>query len=278
VDVQSNAGELVTCDIDDGVAVLTWNRPERRNSWSVPMKEEYFALLRRCTADPGVRAIVVTGAGSTFCPGMDSGALSGSYTGATETRPQDRQPAIFPATVPKPMIAAINGACAGLGLNQALMCDVRIAGAGVKFTTAFARRGIMAEHGIAWMLPRIIGTGRAMDLLLSARVFLAEEALELGLVNQVVPREQVLDAAVAYARAGRELFPDRDGIHEAAGARRGHPGPRTRAGRGTAALARRAQEAPRLRRGHRELPGEATAQVRFLGRVIGRREGARYVR
>jgi len=200
VDVQSNAGELVTCDIDNGVAVLTWNRPERRNSWSVPMEEEYFALLRRCTADPGVRAIVVTGAGSTFCPGMDSGALSGISTGATETRPQDRQPAIFPATVPKPMIAAINGACAGLGLNQALMCDVRIAGAGVKFTTAFARRGIMAEHGIAWMLPRIIGTGRAMDLLLSARVFLAEEALELGLVNQVVPREQVVDAAVAYAR------------------------------------------------------------------------------
>ncbi len=99
MDVQSNAGELVTCDIDNGVAVLTWNRPERRNSWSVPMEEEYFALLRRCTADPGVRAIVVTGAGSTFCPGMDSGALSGISTGATETRPQDRQPAIFPAPV-----------------------------------------------------------------------------------------------------------------------------------------------------------------------------------
>lgn len=99
MDVQSNAGELVTCDIDNGVAVLTWNRPERRNSWSVPMEEEYFALLRRCTADPGVRAIVVTGAGSTFCPGMDSAALSGISTGATETRPQDRQPAIFPATV-----------------------------------------------------------------------------------------------------------------------------------------------------------------------------------
>ncbi len=199
--VQSTTGELVTCDIGHGVAVLTWSRPERRNSWSVPMEEEYFALLRRCTVDRDVRAIVVTGAGSTFCPGMDATALSGIATGASETRPQDRQPAIFPATVPKPMIAAINGACAGIGLNQALMCDVRIAGAGVKFTTAFARRGIMAEHGIAWLLPRVIGAGRAMDLLLSARVFLAEEALELGLVNQVVPREQVLDAAVAYARS-----------------------------------------------------------------------------
>jgi enoyl-CoA hydratase/carnithine racemase len=198
--VQSTTGELVTCDIDEGVAVLTWNRPERRNSWSVPMEEEYFALLRRCTADPDVRAIVVTGAGTSFCPGLDSSALSGIATGTTETRPQDRQPMTYPATVPKPMIAAINGACAGLGLIQALMCDVRIAGAGVKFSTAFARRGIMAEHGIAWLLPRIVGTGRAMDLLLSARVFPAEEALELGLVNRVVPREQVLDAAVAYAR------------------------------------------------------------------------------
>lgn len=197
---QPTTSELVTCEIDQGVAVLTWNRPERRNSWSVPMEEAYFALLRRCTTDPDVRAIVVTGAGRTFCPGMDSAALSGISTGASETRPQDRQPAIYPATVPKPMIAAINGACAGLGLNQALMCDVRIAGAGVKFTTAFARRGIMAEHGIAWLLPRAIGTGRAMDLLLSGRVFPAEEALELGLVNRVVPRDQVLEAAVAYAR------------------------------------------------------------------------------
>ena len=197
---QSTTGNLVTCDIDHGVALLTWNRPERRNAWTVPMEQEYFALLHQCTADPEVRVIVVTGAGTTFCPGMDSEALSEISTGARQTRPQDREPSSFPATVPKPMIAAINGACAGLGLNQALMCDVRFAGAGVKFTTAFSRRGIMAEHAIAWTLPRIIGHGRAMDLLLSARVFLAEEALELGLVNKVVPREQVVEAAVAYAR------------------------------------------------------------------------------
>jgi enoyl-CoA hydratase/carnithine racemase len=197
---QPTTGTLVTCDIDQGVALLTWNRPERRNAFTVPMEQEYFALLHQCTADPDVRAIVVTGAGTTFCPGMDSEALSEIATGARKTRPQDREPSSFPATVPKPMIAAINGACAGFGLNQALMCDVRFAGAGVKFSTAFSRRGIMAEHAIAWTLPRIIGYGRAMDLLLSARVFLAEEALELGLVNKVVPREQVVEAAVAYAR------------------------------------------------------------------------------
>jgi enoyl-CoA hydratase/carnithine racemase len=199
---EPTTGTLVTCGIDKatGVAVLTWNRPDRRNSWSVPMEQEYFALLRLCTADPDVRAIVVTGAGGTFCPGMDASALSGIANRISDTRPQDREPATFPYTVPKPMIAAINGACAGIGLNQALMCDVRIAGAGVKLTTAFARRGIMAEHGIAWLLPRIVGTGRAMDLLLSGRVVLAEEALELGLVNRVVPAQEVLDAAVAYAR------------------------------------------------------------------------------
>jgi enoyl-CoA hydratase/carnithine racemase len=197
---QTTAGQLVTLDIQRGVAVLTWNRPDRRNSWSVPMEEEYFALLRRCTDDPDVRAIVVTGAGGTFCPGLDSATLSDIATGTTETRPQDREPMTFPATVPKPVIAAINGACAGVGLIQALLCDVRFAGAGVKFTTAFSRRGIMAEHGIAWLLPRVIGTSRAMDLLLSGRVFLAEEALELGVVNRVVPRDQVVDAAVTYAR------------------------------------------------------------------------------
>ncbi len=197
---QATTGKLVTCDIQRGVAVLTWNRPDRRNSWSVPMEEEYFALLRQCTDDPDVRAIVVTGAGDSFCPGLDSARLSEIATGVADTRPQDREPMTFPATVPKPLIAAINGACAGIGLIQALLCDVRFAGAGVKFTTAFARRGIMAEHGIAWLLPRVIGTGRAMDLLLSGRVFLAEEALDLGVVNRVVPREQVVDAAVAYAR------------------------------------------------------------------------------
>ena len=197
---QATTGKLVTCDVEHGVAVLTWNRPDRRNSWSVPMEEEYFALLRRCSDDPDVRAIVVTGAGETFCPGMDSVRLSEIATGTADTRPQDREPTTFPATVPKPVIAAINGACAGIGLIQALLCDVRFAGAGVKFTTAFARRGIMAEHGIAWLLPRIIGSGRAMDLLLSGRVFPAEEALELGVVNHVVPRDQVLDAAVTYAR------------------------------------------------------------------------------
>jgi enoyl-CoA hydratase/carnithine racemase len=101
--------------------------------------------------------------------------------------------------IPKPVVAAINGACAGLGLVHACACDIRFAAAGAKFTTAFSRRGLVAEHGLSWTLPRIVGPGRALDLLMSGRVVLAEEALEMGLVQRVLPPDELLDATVAYA-------------------------------------------------------------------------------
>ena len=105
----------------------------------------------------------------------------------------------YTTTVPKPVIAAVNGACAGIGMVQALMCDIRFAAAGAKFTTAFARRGLIAEYGMSWILPRLIGTSRAMDLLFSGRVFLAEEAAAMGMINEVVPAEHLLDRALEYA-------------------------------------------------------------------------------
>jgi enoyl-CoA hydratase/carnithine racemase len=107
---------------------------------------------------------------------------------------------IFPTTIRKPLVGAVNGACAGLGLVQALLLDVRLASETAKFTTAFARRGLIAEHSISWTLPRIVGTSVAMDLLVSARTFGASEAKELGVVNHICPPEQVLDAALAYAK------------------------------------------------------------------------------
>jgi enoyl-CoA hydratase/carnithine racemase len=110
-----------------------------------------------------------------------------------------RRPQTFPLTVPKPIIAAINGPCAGIGLVQALMCDLRFAAAGAKLTTAFARRGLVAEHGISWILPRLVGPARALDLLLSGRVVLGEEAAALGLVNRALPAERLLDETLAYA-------------------------------------------------------------------------------
>src|SRR5437870_5332777 len=110
------------------------------------------------------------------------------------------RPIWFPTTIPKPIIAAINGACAGIGLCAALMCDLRFAAAGAKFTTAFVRRGLVAEHGSSWVLPRLIGHARALDLLYSGRVFLAEEAKELGVVNQVFAPEELVDRTREYAK------------------------------------------------------------------------------
>ena len=120
-------------------------------------------------------------------------------TGLTASGPGHR-PKTFATTIPKVVVAAVNGACAGVGLVQALCCDVRFAAAGAKWTTAFSRRGLVAEYGLAWLLPRLVGTSRALDLLMSGRVFTSEEAADLGLVSRVVPAADVLAEAKAYAR------------------------------------------------------------------------------
>jgi enoyl-CoA hydratase/carnithine racemase len=186
----------------DGVAVLTLNRPDRLNAWTREMENLYFDLLEDCGREAAVRAIVVTGAGRGFCAGADMDDLRdlGDDGGPSdEQAAAERRPQSLPLTIPKPIIAAINGPCAGIGLVQALMCDVRFAAEGIKLTTAFARRGLVAEHGISWMLPRLVGPARALDLLLSGRVVLAQEAAELGLVNRALPPGRLLPAALAYA-------------------------------------------------------------------------------
>ncbi|MCT7659081.1 enoyl-CoA hydratase [Mycobacterium deserti] len=191
---------------DTGVAVLTLNRPERMNGWGGGLATTFYARLDDAEADPGVRAVVVTGSGRAFCAGADMGDLTTISAATTDAAAGTdvgklvgaRHPH-FLMTMRKPVIAAINGACAGMGLTLALVCDVRFAAAGAKFTTSFARRGLIAEYGISWILPRIVGAGVALDLLLSARVFLADEAARLGLVNDVLPPEQLLPRAIAYA-------------------------------------------------------------------------------
>src|SRR3954453_1115613 len=182
---------------DDGVGILTLNRPARMNAWTGELEERYFSLLADFDAADDVRAIVVTGAGRGFCPGADMDALQGKDVPRGSLT--DRKPVTFPLTVRKPLIGAIKGACAGVGFVQALMFDVRFAAAGAKFTFAFARRGLIAEYGSSGILPRLVGMSRALDLMMSSRTFTAEEALELGVVNHVVPKEEVLDAAIAYA-------------------------------------------------------------------------------
>jgi len=187
--------------VQDGVALLTLNRPDRLNAWTDELENAYFDALESCAADSEVRAIVVTGAGRGFCAGADMESLQDIGAGGVdEAARRERRPQTTPLTIPKPIVAAINGPCAGIGLVQALMCDVRFAAAGAKFTTAFARRGLIAEHGISWILPRLVGPARALDLLMSARVVLAEEAAGMGMVNRVVAPEQLLDETLAYAR------------------------------------------------------------------------------
>lgn len=192
---------LVLREDRDAVAVLTLNRPERRNAWTIPLQRAYYGQLAECVDDASVRAIIVTGSGTTFCPGADSDDLQ-VYTQTGDFNPEAasiEQPDWYPMTVPKPMIAAINGACAGFGLVQTLMCDVRIAVPGARMTTAFARRGLPALHASSYLLPRLIGMSRAAELLVSGRTFTTDEAAEFGLIHQLVEADRLLERARAYA-------------------------------------------------------------------------------
>ena len=184
--------------IDKGVLLLRFNRPERNNGWNMELEEAYFGALADAAKDPEVRVIVVTGAGRSFCPGLDMQVLSAAAEGNPEVT-GERRPMTFARRIPKPVIAAINGACAGIGLIQASAADIRFAARGAKFTAAFARRGLPAENSLSWLLPRIVGTGKAMDLLLSSRVFLADEAHAIGLVDRLCEPADLLRQTLDYA-------------------------------------------------------------------------------
>ena len=191
---------MVLSELDDhGVLLLTLNRPERNNGWTIEMEELYFSLLIDAANNPAVKVIVVTGAGRAFCPGLDMIALAESA--ATGKRIGSRRyPMTLARRVNKPIIAAVNGAAAGIGFIQMCCADIRFASSSAKFTSSFARRGLPAEHGITWVVERIVGYSHAADLMLSARVVLADEALAMGLVNRVLPPDELLPAALAYAR------------------------------------------------------------------------------
>jgi enoyl-CoA hydratase/carnithine racemase len=194
------ATDLVLAERRGAVLVLTLNRPDRLNAWTDELEVQYFAALDAAEADPEVRAIVLTGAGRGFCAGADFDLLEDA-TG--EERPETivnrPRPRNRPLQIRKPLIAAINGPAAGLGLVEALYCDVRFCVPGAKLTTAFTRRGLVAEYGLSWLLPRLVGTSRALDLLMSARVVLGTEAAAIGLVDRLVEPDELLEQAVAYA-------------------------------------------------------------------------------
>ncbi|CAM3128867.1 enoyl-CoA hydratase-related protein [Mycobacterium colombiense] len=189
--------DTVRYAVDDaGAVVITLSRPERRNMWTAQMESEFYDALDRAAADDAVRVIVVTGDGDSFVPGLDPAVLADVSSGKRYA--VNRRPQTYATTIPKPIIGAINGACAGIGLVQALNFDYRFAVAGAKFSTAFAKRGLPAEDASAWMLVRLAGPAHAFDLLASGRVFLAEEAAELGVVQRLSQPGEVLADAVAF--------------------------------------------------------------------------------
>lgn len=198
---EQTSDDVVLQELDShGVLLLTWNRPARNNGWSIQLEEAYFGALIDAANDPRVKSIVVTGAGRTFCPGMDISTLERTASGEKPTSLPRRWPMTTARLIPKPVIAAINGACAGIGFIQAACADIRFAARGARFTTAFARRGLPAENALSWILPRLIGQANAVDLLLSARVIDADEAMNLGFLNGVVEPDRLLPTALAYAR------------------------------------------------------------------------------
>jgi enoyl-CoA hydratase/carnithine racemase len=220
--------EQILYEVKDRVATVTLNRPDKLNAWTAVMGREVRQAMDEAARDEAVRVIVLTGAGRGFCAGADMQMLSGivgagrqevgesaaarepvAAGGELATRPDFRGPYAYFPMVPKPIIAALNGATAGLGLVVSLYCDLRIAADTAVFTTAFSRRGLIAEHGVSWMLPRLVGLQHGLDLLLSARKITAAEALAMGLVAQVKPAATLQEDVRAYARELADLVSPR---------------------------------------------------------------------
>ena len=195
----AQSDESVLLEVRDGVAVITLNRPAQLNAWTFEMKGRFYDIVARCEADPEVRVLVITGAGRGFCAGMDINALGAVGSTAPTSSLEDPRPNAL-MQLAKPVIAAINGACVGVGFVIASACDIRFAADSAKIGTMFSRRGLPAEDGVSWTLPRIIGTANALDLLLSGRTILGREAAELGFVSRSYPDDELLAATLEYAR------------------------------------------------------------------------------
>ena len=207
----------VIYSVEQGVAVVTLNRPDRLNAMTLTMAGEVRAAMQQASDDGEVRVIVLTGAGRGFCAGADAARLQGRvsgiaveeeeappFTGAIEgglDLPQAfAAKYAWIATVPKPVIAAVNGPAVGVGMVLPMFADIRFASDTARFGTAFSKRGLVPEYGLGWLLPRLIQPSKAFDLLYTARLVDADEAMDMGLVDKVFPTNELLPAAMDYAR------------------------------------------------------------------------------
>jgi enoyl-CoA hydratase/carnithine racemase len=204
--------EQITCDVANFVATITLNRPDKLNAWTKKMEDEVVAAVGAAASDDHVRVIILTGAGKGFCAGADLSLLS-AISQESIPRPDliadvDMHPGIqadfrkkyaWLLSVPKPIIAAINGPSVGLGFIIPLYCDFRFASEKARFSVIFSKRGLVAEYGLAWMLPRLVGLGNAIELIYTSKLINAAEALRIGLVTRVLPEENFLGAVQEFA-------------------------------------------------------------------------------
>ncbi len=213
--MSDNAYENIQYDLDEGVATITLDRPDKLNAYTTEMGEEVVDAFRRSRDDDGVRVMILTGAGRGFCAGVDLDHLERHQAGGNASKGPKLGEEDFLKKLPleivecdKPVICAMNGASVGVGMTMALPCDIRIAAAGAKLGLTFARLGILPGLGSTHLLPRLVGMAKAQELVLTAKLIRAEEALAIGLVNQVVPAADVLPAARAMAAEICESRPE----------------------------------------------------------------------
>jgi enoyl-CoA hydratase/carnithine racemase len=210
------AYEQILYDVSDGIATITLNRPDKLNAWTMRMGAEVRHAAVQADRDDQVRSIIVTGAGKGYCAGADMDMLQGlqrgearGQGGADDSLRVDFDTSVpelfrgeytYPMGLTKPVIAAVNGAAAGLGVSYMLYYDMRIASDQARFSIIFSRRGLIAEHGSSWLLPRLVGMANACDMLFSGRFVTAQEALQMGLVNRMVPHAELLPTVRSVAK------------------------------------------------------------------------------
>ena len=223
--------EAIRYEVDAPVAVITLNRPERLNAITERMTQELRHAMATTERDPAVRGIVLTGEGRGFCAGADleglraqsqgeavqdfdgDQGLESAQPGGPDRGPDFEKSVTYLLAIRKPIIGAINGPCAGMGLAFAAACDVRFADESTFFINAFAQRGLVGEHATSWLLPRLIGHGRALDMMWTGRRVAADEAKEFGLINQIVPKGEIVEAAKEYVRGLARTTSPRSMMH-----------------------------------------------------------------
>ena len=197
--------ESLLYEVSEHVATITFNRPEKMNTWNAQVASELSEAMLKANTDDEVRAIVLTGAGRAFCAGADLERGGETFANRDESGGRKSDEGrntrnVYPNEIDKPVIAAINGAAVGVGMTYPMLCDIRLASEGAKMGFVFTRRGMMPELAAHLIVQRVAGLSNAADVLLSGRIFTSEEALEMGIVSKVFPKDQLLDAAHEMAK------------------------------------------------------------------------------